>query len=132
MPTKYVSQIQQAKQIVHKGSVEALNAVAKTHVEVSQDACPVDKGNLQESIRQEGEATEQNQEAVVAAGGIEINGVIVDYAEMVNDGHTTSNGGRVPGTFFMDKGIDAGIQQAQKEGHKIGAELKGIGTVRTF
>ena len=132
MSAAYKSNIPTAKQVIHQSMIEGLNAAAEAHVGEAQESCPVEKGNLQASIRQEQEATEGKPEAVVVAGGVEINGVVVDYAEPVNDGHATRSGSRVPGTFFMDKGIEVGIQEAERGGNKVRARLQGISTARTF
>lgn len=108
MPVKTKSYFRQHFEGSKKYARDRVNYAAKVHKEVSEQHCPVDKGNLKASHRIAKQATAQDISAVVQVGGIEVNGVFVDYTIFVDRGHATVNGGYVPGVFFWEAGEEAG------------------------
>ncbi len=98
--------------------IEALNGAAKAHANFSSFLAPKDKGNLSASCRVDKEATESDPTAVVKAGGIVINGVNVDYAEFVEFGHHTTNGGFVAAQPYFIPGMEVARDRFEEDAVK--------------
>jgi hypothetical protein len=84
MPVRYTSNIEEAKRLHREAMAEDMNEAAKQHLNWADFRTPVGSGRLRESNRQTQEATPDKPAAIVASGGIEVRGVMVDYAEAVN------------------------------------------------
>lgn len=71
-----------------------LNEAAKQHLAWADFRVPVDKGNLQKTLRQTEFASPESLRAVVMVGGMTVGDVYVDYPGPVNFGshHTLPNG----------------------------------------
>ena len=119
MPVKVINRVQIVKEQVRGQMVEGVNRAAKEHASVSRLGAPLKKGRLRKSIRVTRRATEKSPHAIVKAGGIVVDGVLVDYAEPVNYGHATADGGHVAGTFFWEEGMEAGREAMQSEAVEI-------------
>lgn len=86
MPAVYRSNSAQAILAIRQRIASDLNAGAVGHVRHTQNEVPIDSGRLHDSTRVEQEADVGNLRAVVAQGGIEVKGEMVDYAEGVELG----------------------------------------------
>lgn len=102
MPAVYQSYSSAALRVMFAQIAADLNAGAIGHVRHSQNEVPIDKGNLHDSIRVTDEATAGSLRAVVEAGGIEVRGVNVNYAEEVEMGQNAQ-------PYFVP-GMDVGRQ----------------------
>lgn len=125
MPVTLKNNIALIKEAVAEGKVAVVNSAAKEHRGVSASLTPVDEGRLRKSNRIARRATEKQPSAVVKCGGNVVDGELVDYAEPVNNGHATSNGGHVPGVHFFDEGMEYGLR-ALREG--VAEVARGLGT----
>ncbi len=86
MPAVYRSHAQAAILAIRRRIAGDLNAGATGHVRHTQNEVPIDTERLHDSTRVEAEADAGSLRAVVAQGGIEVRGKMVDYAEEVELG----------------------------------------------
>lgn len=86
MPAVYRSRSAAAILEIRQRIAGDLNAGAVGHVRHTQNEVPIDTERLHDSTRVEQEADAGNLRAVVAQGGIEVRGKMVDYAEEVELG----------------------------------------------
>lgn len=131
MPVKVVNRVHIVRAQVKGDMAEALNRAAKEHASVSRLVAPLKEGRLRKSIRVTKRATARSPHAIVKAGGIEVEGEMVDYAAHVNYGHATRNGGHVAGTFFWEEGMQHGEEAMTREAVEI-ARSEGRSGHRTF
>jgi len=126
VPVTFKSNGQRVRHAVKVSMVESLNGAAKAHANFSSLLAPKDKGNLSASCRVDKEATEGDPVAVVKAGGIVVNGVLVDYAEFVELGHHTANGGYVAAQPFFIPGME--LARDRFKGDAVKAFGRAFGT----
>lgn len=89
---------------VKKKGKKALHKILLFGLEEAKRQAPVDKGNLQRSIR----ITEETEDfGEITFGGIQVDGVDVDYAVPVALGHSTRGGGFVPANPFHVRTLNA-------------------------
>lgn len=119
MPVEVTNQITMARRLVRKTMAGAINTGAKAHVVFSQLIVPKDKRRLERSIRQTEEATEQSPRATVEAGGIVVDGVLVDYAEAVELGYVTESGTHVGAQPYFVPGVELARDRITQEGYKV-------------
>jgi hypothetical protein len=94
MSVEHQSNHEAAAAALRARRVADINFMAQQHLAWSHFRVPVDKGNLRQTLRQTKIATDNDLEAEVVAGGMEVNGVVVDYQTHVNFGthHELPNG----------------------------------------
>ncbi len=126
MPVKTTNHISEARQLIKRTMAASLNAGAEAHVAFSQSVVPVDEGRLKESIRVEQVATEARPVAVVVAGGIEIDGKLVDYAELVELGRVTSKGTHVAAQPYFTPGIEVAREAIIQVAHASSVNVRFI------
>jgi hypothetical protein len=98
-----------------------LNVARDAQLSYADFRVPVDKGNLQKTIRKDGDATAERLRAVAKVGGMEVDGVMINYEALVNFGHATAEGGHVPADPFWTEAEEIG---------KATLERRSKGTVR--
>jgi len=86
VPAAYRSNSAAVIAALHRQIADDLNAGAVGHVRHTRNEVPIDTARLHDSTRVEEEADAGNLRAVVAQGGIEVRGEMVDYAELVELG----------------------------------------------
>jgi hypothetical protein len=112
MPAVYHSRSTQAILAIRQRIAGDLNAGATGHVRHTQNEVPIDSQRLHDSTRVEAEADAGSLRAVVAQGGIEVRGKLVDYAEEVELG-ANAQPNFVPGMdvgrrIILDRGRSRG------------------------
>lgn len=85
MPVHHTSNIEEAKRLHREAQAEDMNQGGKSHLAWASFRVPVKTGRLQKSLRQTQQATANRPVAIVEAGGVEVEGVVVDYAVYVNN-----------------------------------------------
>lgn len=131
MPVKHVSNIEELQRRHRETMAEDQNAAAKQHLSWADFRVPVDKGNLQKTLRQSQDATADKPVAVVQAGGVEVNGVMVDYAAAVNNGshHVSPTGTEytIPADPFWTESEEVGKETVKRRAAVRRAEARRSG-----